>query len=51
MNFKLGKNIEVGQKIKTSNGWRKILAVLGEGAVLKDETVKFGATVYGWKSK
>ncbi len=51
MNLKLGTNIEVNQKIKTENGWRKVLEVTEEGAKVKEGIVKFGETVYGWKNK
>jgi len=38
MTFKLGKNIQIGQKIKTSLGWRKIKNVTSDDAVyLKEE--------------
>jgi hypothetical protein len=50
MTFKLGTNIKVGNKIKTSTGWRKVLDVTDEGAKTKDGIVKFGETVYGWKA-
>lgn len=51
MTYKLGKNVEVGQKIKTANGWRKIKAISDDGAMVSDEFVKFGNVVYGWKIK
>lgn len=50
MAFKLSRSIAVGQQIKTANGWRKVLEVTDEGAKVKDGIVKFGDTVYGWKS-
>jgi len=49
MNFKLGTNIESGQKIKTLHGWRKVKEVTIEGAVVKEGIIKFGDIVYGWK--
>jgi len=51
MTFKLGKNIQIGQKIKTSLGWRKIKNVTSDGAVVKEGLIKFGSTVYGWKAQ
>ena len=51
MTFKLGKNIRVGQKIKTGTGWRKIKEVVENGAITKDGFINFGAIVYGWKLK
>ena len=50
MTFTLGTNIKAGQQIKTAKGWRKVLSVTDEGAETKDGTVKFGETVYGWKT-
>ena len=50
MTFKLGKNIQVGQKIKTNMGWRKVLEVNEKGATVKEGLIEFGQTVYGWKS-
>jgi len=47
MTFKLGKNIQIGQKIKTSLGWRKIKDVTSDGAVVKEGL----STVYGWKAR
>lgn len=49
MNFKLGTNIQVGHKIRTAAGWRKILSVTTEGAMTSDGLVKFGTIVHGWK--
>ena len=50
MTFTLSKSIQVGQQIKTPNGWRKVLEVNEEGVVTKDGLTKFGASVYGWKA-
>ena len=49
MTFKLGKTITVGHKIKTRDGWRKVIEVTSEGAVVKEGLIKFGDIVYGWK--
>ncbi len=51
MTFKLGTNIEAGQKIKTRFGWRKVLSVTETGAMVKEGLIEFGETVYGWKRK
>lgn len=51
MTFKLGRNIKVGQKIKTADGWRKVKEVTEKGAIVKGDLVPFGSTVYGWKAK
>ena len=48
MNLKLGTNIEVGQKIKTSKGWYEVLEVTDEGVITKDGLVRFGEPVEGW---
>jgi hypothetical protein len=50
MTYTLSKNIQVGQRIKTAKGWRKINAVVGEGAMVKEGIVPFGSTIYGWKA-
>ena len=50
MTFKLSGNIKVGQQIKTVDGWRKILSINQDGAIIKDGTVKFGELIYGWKA-
>lgn len=50
MRFTLGKNIKVGQQIKTSRGWRKIKDVTDEGVIVKEGLIYFGNTVFGWKS-
>ena len=49
MQFKLGKNIEVGQKIRVGRYWRKIKKVTEEGVFVKDSFIPFGSTVYGWR--
>jgi len=51
MTFKLGKNIKIGQKIKTKKGWRKIKEVTEKGVIFSDGELKFNDTVFGWKSK
>jgi len=51
MNYKLGKNVKEGQRIKTKHGWRKIKNVTISGVILTDDFVEFGEVIYGWKSK
>ena len=51
MTFKLGINIKPGHKIKTENGWRTVLQVTKNGAIVKEGLIEFGKTVYGWKNK
>lgn len=48
--FKLGTNIKAGHKIKTVEGWRKVLSITDEGVKVKEGTVKFGETIYGWRA-
>ena len=50
MVFKLGKRIQVGQKIKTNFGWRKIKEVTEKGAIVQEGCIQFGETIYGWQS-
>jgi hypothetical protein len=50
MQFKLGTNIKVGQKIKTADGWRKIKEVNSCSARVKEGLVTFGSIIYGWKA-
>jgi len=50
MIFKLGRNIKEGQKIKTRNGWRKVRVVYWKGVIIKEGLIKFGETIYGWRS-
>jgi hypothetical protein len=48
--MKLSTLIKVGQKIKTSKGWEKVIEVTIDGARTKDSFVKFGDEVSGWKA-
>ena len=50
MIFKLSKSIQKGQKIKTNRGWRKVLETSNDGAIVKEGLIKYGDTVYGWRS-
>ncbi len=49
MTFNLSTSILVGNKIKTTNGWRKVKKVTDEGALVKEGIIKFGETIFGWK--
>lgn len=51
MQFKLGKNIQIGNKLKTMFGWEVVIDVTDEGALTKRTLIKFGDTVWGWKAK
>lgn len=46
----LGTNIEVGHKLLTQQGWRKVLQKTDTGVILnKGQFIKFGEEVLGWK--
>ncbi len=50
MNCKLGKNVQVGQKILKKGGWKKIKKKSEEGIVLENgKKLKFGDEIFGWK--
>lgn len=51
MRLTLGKNILPGQRIRTTNGWRKVKEVNEDGALVSDGLIKFGETIWGWKAK
>ena len=51
MDYRLSNQVKVGQKIKTSNGWRRITSLTNEGVYVREGFVKFGDTIYGWKLK
>lgn len=50
MRFTLGKNVEAGQRIRTTFGWRKIKSISDDGALVKEGLIPFGATIWGWKA-
>ena len=50
MVFKLGRNIQVGHKVKTTNGWEKVVSLLPDGVTTKSGFLAFGTIVYGWKN-
>lgn len=47
----LSDNVKIGQKIRTCNGWRKILEINETGVLVKEGQVSFGHTILGWKIK
>ena len=51
MTFKLSSSVQVGNKIKTNSGWRKVKSVLIDRVTLSDGFVMFGETIYGFKNK
>lgn len=51
MKFTLSDSVKVGQKIKTVNGWRKIIKITETSAIVKDDIINFGDRIYGWKLK
>ena len=52
MIYKLGKNVEIGNKIMIGNSWHTIVEKL-EDRVVTDRGVEvwYGNTIYGWKIK
>ena len=49
--YTLGDNVEVGQKIRTKNGWQKIEEVKKNSVILKDgNIIQFGEQIFGWKA-
>lgn len=50
MQFRLGRYLKVGQKIKTENGWRKIKEINESGVTVKEGFILYGSTVFGWKA-
>ena len=52
MTYKLGTNVEVGNKVLTKNGWEKIASKFDDMIVTdKGTEIKFGEEIYGWKLK
>jgi len=50
MQYTLGTNVQVGNKILTQDGWEKITEKLEDGIVTKKgKKILFGETIYGWK--
>ena len=43
----LGRGVSVGQTIKTSKGWRKILGIGSKGIEVKSDILLFGELIYG----
>ena len=52
MTYKLGKNVEVGNKIMIGNSWHTIKEKKEE-SILTDNGVEvwYGNTINGWKNK
>ena len=52
MNYKLGTNVKVGNKILLKTGWEKITALKENGVeVVGGNFVEYGWEIYGWKIK
>ena len=52
MAYKLGTNVEVGNKILTKDGWQKIKNKFDDMIITnKGNEIKFGEEIYGWKNK
>jgi hypothetical protein len=50
--YKLGKNVEVGNKIKFGNSWHTVKEKK-EDRIVTDNGIDvfYGNTIYGWKNK
>ncbi|MDA3803172.1 MAG: hypothetical protein PF488_04785 [Patescibacteria group bacterium] len=51
MSYKLGTNVNVGNKILLQTGWRKITAIKENGVEVSGNFIEYGWEIYGWKIK
>lgn len=51
MKMTLSKNIQKGQRIRTTHGWRKVRETTNNGVLVKEGIINFGSEIYGWKGK
>ena len=51
MEYKLGTNVQVGNKIMLKTGWHKVTAIKENGVEVSGNLVEYGQTIYGWKNK
>jgi len=51
MTYKLGTNVEVGNKILLKTGWAKVTAVRENGLEVSGDLIEYGWEIYGWKAK
>lgn len=50
MKYKLGKNVEVGEKILLKTGWEKIVKKNNKGVETSSGFIEYGWEIYGWKA-
>ena len=51
MKYKLGNNVEVGNKILLKTGWYKVISKDEKGVQTTAGYIEFGSEIYGWKIK
>ena len=51
MNYKLGTNVNIGNKILLKTGWKKIIATSKTGVETSDGVLDYGMEIYGRKIK
>jgi len=51
MEYKLGTNVQVGNKILLKTGWKKITKIREDGVEVSGNFIEYGWTIYGWKIK
>lgn len=51
MEYKLGTNVKVGNKILLKTGWEKIVNVKDNGVETASGYIDFGEKIFGWKNK
>ena len=51
MNYKLGTNVKVGDKIRLKTGWTTIIRIKEDGVEVPAGFVAYGWEIYGWIGK
>ena len=51
MTYKLGTNVQVGNKILLKTGWHKITKIREDGVEVSGNFIEYGWEIYGWKLK
>jgi len=51
MEYTLGTNVEIGNKILLKTGWAKITAIKEKGVEVSGNFIEYGSKIYGWKIK
>jgi len=49
MSYKLGTNVQIGNKILLKTGWEKIIKIKKDGVETASGFIEFGWEIYGWK--